>query len=77
MFRSFMTIISEHYLYLTKVMFMLKLSKITSLYKLGDVAACRRAACVLCALHTTHMPLPDDDHKRPKHAGAILLCILM
>jgi len=23
--------------------------KITSLYKLGDVAACRRAACVLCA----------------------------
>jgi len=38
------------------------LGKITSLYKLGDVAACRRAACVLCAvqseiqtaLHTTH-----------------------
>ena len=37
------------------------------LYKLGDVAACRRAACVLCAvqsethsaLHTTHMPLYD------------------
>jgi len=27
------------------------LGKITSLYILGDVAACRRAACVLCAVH--------------------------
>jgi len=26
------------------------LGKITSLYKLRDVAACRRAACVLCAV---------------------------
>jgi len=51
-----MTIIREFYLYLTKVIFMLKHCKITSLYKLGDVAACR-AACVLCALHATHMPL--------------------
>ena len=33
-----------------------------SLYKLGDVAACRRAACVLCAVHTTHMPLYDVVH---------------
>jgi len=30
-----------------------------SLYKLGYVAACRRAACVFCAVHTTHMPLYD------------------
>ena len=48
-----MTIIMEIYLYLTKVTFMLKtLGKITSLYELGDVAACRRAACVLCAVHS-------------------------
>jgi len=31
------------------------LAKIISLYILGDVAAYRTAACVLCALHTTHM----------------------
>jgi len=30
------------------------LSKVTSLYIVGDVAACRRGASVLCALHTTH-----------------------
>jgi len=28
------------------------LGKITSLYELGDVAACRRAACVLCAVQS-------------------------
>jgi len=28
------------------------LSKITSSYKLGDVAACRKAACVLCAVQS-------------------------
>jgi len=28
------------------------LGKITSLYKLGDVAACRIAACVLCTLQS-------------------------
>jgi len=45
MSRSLMTIIRELYLYLTKVVFVLKtLGKIMSLYKLGDVAACRRAA---------------------------------
>ena len=53
MFRSLMTIIRELYLYLTKVIFMLKtLGKITSLYKLGDVAACRRVACVLFAVQS-------------------------
>jgi len=42
MFRSLMTTIRELYLYRTKVTFVLKtLGKITSLYKLGDVAACR------------------------------------
>jgi len=42
-----MTIIRELYVYLTKVIFMLKtLGKITSLYKLGDGAACRRAAAL-------------------------------
>ena len=45
MFRSLMTINRELYLYLTKVVFMLKkLGKITSFYVFGDVAACRRAA---------------------------------
>jgi len=53
MFQSLMTIIRELYLYLTKVIFVLKtLGKIMSLYKLGDVAACFRAACVLCAVHS-------------------------
>ena len=53
MFRCSMAIIRELYLYLTKVIFMLKiLGKITSLYKLGDMAACRRAACVLCAVQS-------------------------
>ena len=40
------------------------LGKITSLYIFGDVAACRRAACVLCAVQS-------------ENVGAILLCILM
>ena len=43
---------------MTEVIFMLKHSvKITSLHKLGDVAACRRAACVLCAVRSE----TDDD----------------
>ena len=37
-------------------MYVKTLGKITSLYKLGDVAACRRLAYVLCAVHITHMP---------------------
>ena len=53
MFRSLKTTIRELYLYITKVIFMLKtLGKITSLYKLSDVAACHRAACVLCAVQS-------------------------
>ena len=62
MFRSLLTIIRELYLYLTKVIFMLKHSVELRryIYIFGDVAACRRAACVLCAAqHTTHMPLYD------------------
>jgi len=42
MFQFSMTIIRDLYLYLTKVIFMLKVGKITSLYKLYDEAACRR-----------------------------------
>jgi ABC-type Mn2+/Zn2+ transport system permease subunit len=51
MFRS-TTIIMELVLNLGKVIFMLKHSIKLHLYMLfGDVAACHRAACVLCALH--------------------------
>ena len=59
MFRSLMAIIRELYLYLTKVIFVLKHSvKLRCyIYILGYVAACRRAAWVLCAVHTAHMPL--------------------
>jgi len=40
-------------MFLTKVIFMLKtLGKIRSLYKIGDLTACRRAACVLCAVQS-------------------------
>ena len=46
MFRSLMIIIRELYLYLTKVIFMLKHS-----------VKLRRAARVLCALQTTRVPL--------------------
>jgi len=61
MFRSLMPIIRELYLYLTKVISMLKtLGKITSLYKLRDMAACRRAACVLCAVQSETLTCRND-----------------
>jgi len=47
MFQSLMTIIRKIYLYLTKVIFVKILGKITSLYKFGDVAACG-----LCAVQS-------------------------
>jgi len=51
MFRSLMTIIRVLYLYRTKVIFMLKHPvKLPSLYILDYVAACLRAARVLCAV---------------------------
>jgi len=55
MFRS-TTIIRELELNLTKVIFVLKHSvKLCSYMLFGDVAACHRAACLLCAVqHTTH-----------------------
>jgi len=54
MFRS-TTIIRELVLNLAKVILMLKHSVKLRRYMLfGDVAACHRAACVLCAVHTTH-----------------------
>jgi len=39
----------------------------------GCVAACHGMACVL---HALHCKLPDDG-RRPKHVGAIFMCILM
>ena len=53
MFRS-TTIIRELALNLAKVIFMLKHSvKSRRCMLFGDVAACHRAACVLCAVHST------------------------
>jgi len=53
MFRSTI-IIRELALNLAKVIFMLKHSVKLGRYMLfGDVAACHRAACVLCAVHST------------------------
>jgi len=51
MFRSLMTIIRELNLYISYI-YVKTLGKITSLYKLGDVAAFRTAACVLCAVQS-------------------------
>ena len=60
MFWSSMCIIRELHLYLTKAIYMLQHS-VKLRHQLGDVAACRRAACVLCAvLHTTHIPPPSS-----------------
>jgi len=50
MFRSLMTIIRELYLYITKVIFMLK--HWVKLRRYVNMAACRRAACVLCAVQS-------------------------
>ena len=52
MFRS-TTIIRELVLNLAKVIFMLKHSVKSRRYMLfGDVAACHRAVCVLCDVHS-------------------------
>ena len=56
MFRSLMTIIRELYLYLTKVIFLLKHSVKLRYYTnwvMWQHVAERRVCCV----HTTHMPL--------------------
>ena len=59
MFRS-TTIIRKLVLNLAKVIFMLKHSvKLRRFMLFGDVAACHRAACVLCTQHTTFAPLCD------------------
>jgi len=65
MLRYLITINRELYLYLAKVIFMLKHSvKLPSLYILGEGAACRTAACVLCAVHSTqHTCRPSDRWK--------------
>ena len=87
MFRS-STIIRELALNLAKVIFMLKHSVKLRLYLLCVcVSACHGMACVLCAVQNAAEPhkynfsqvqckLPDDG-RRPKHVGAILICILM
>ena len=50
------TIIRELALNLAKVTFMLKHSvKLRPYMLFGDVAECHRTACVLCAVHTTHI----------------------
>jgi len=49
------------------------LGKITSLYKLGDVAACRRAACVLFAVRSdTHCVSLDSFLMAVLLAGSFL-----
>ena len=53
MFRS-TTIVRDLVLNLAKVTFILKhLVKLRRYMLFGDVAACHRAACVLCAVHIT------------------------
>ena len=57
MFQS-MTISRELVLNLARVIFMLKFSvKLRHYMLFDDVAACHRAACVLCTAHNTHEPL--------------------
>jgi hypothetical protein len=61
MFRS-TNIIRELVLNLAKFIFMLKHSVKLRRYMLfGDVAACHRAACMLCPVHTTHTELHIPD----------------
>jgi len=76
MFRS-STIIRELVLNLAKVIFMLKHSiKLRRYMLFGDVAACHRVACLLCAVQNeTEHKLPEDG-RRPKHVAAIFVCIL-
>jgi len=70
MFQS-RTIIRELVLNLAKVIFMLKHSvKIRRYMLFDDVAAC----CSMLPHHKHKLP---DDGPRPKHVGAIFLCILM
>jgi len=52
MFRASMSIVRELYVYRTNVIFMLKHLVKLRRYILGDKAACRRAACVLCAVQS-------------------------
>jgi hypothetical protein len=74
MFRT-TTIIRELVLNLAKVIFILKHSVKLRRYMLfGDVAACHRAECVLCAVqNATEYKLPDDG-RRPKRVGA-MFCV--
>jgi len=62
MFRS-TTIICKLVLHLAKVIFMFKHSVKLRRYVLyGDVAACHRAACVLCAVQDDSLILQSTQH---------------
>ena len=74
MFRS-STIIREPALNVAEVIFMLKHSVKLHHYLLcGCVAACHGMACVLYAVQV-QCKLPDD-FRRPKHVGAMFMCII-
>ena len=86
MFRS-STILRELVQSLSKVTLPLThLVKLRLCIFCGDVAACREMACVLFVVQTdtdskAHFSqalykLPEDD-LRPKHVGAIIMCIFM
>jgi hypothetical protein len=74
MFRS-TTIIRELLQILAKVIFILKYSvKLRRYMFFGDVAACHRAECVLCAVQNDFSQVQcklSDDGRRPNHVGAI------
>ena len=83
MFRS-STILRDLVQSLAKVTLLLKHSVKLRRYTLcEDVAACRGMACVLFVVQTAvcNFILPlyklPEDGRRPKHVGAIIMCIFM
>ena len=82
MFRS-STILRELVQSLAKVTLLLKHSvKLHHCIFCGDVAVCRETVCVcclLCRLILSQRPLIQlpEDGRRPKHVGAINMCILI
>ena len=61
---------------LAKVILLLKHSvKLRHCILCGDVAACRETAFVLFVVQALYK-LPEDV-RRPKHVGAIIMCILI
>ena len=76
MFRS-STILRELVQSLTKVA--LLSVKLRRFILCGYVAACREMACVLFVVQTAVSALYKlpEDGRRPKHVGAIIMCILI